>query len=203
MWYPRVRIVPLDDENTSPHQRRCDVPGCAGHGEFKAPKSRYDLRDYYWFCLDHVREYNKNWDYFKGMSQGEIENHMYNTMLWDRPTWRATQAGYNEEKLRKAVYEEYRTGDDGFADFGSNDDTEAKISARNLPRPVLDALSVLDLEPPVNWEDIRKKYKSLAKKHHPDINNNSKDAEEHLKKINIAYSLLKLAYEAYTELENT
>jgi len=24
--------------------------------------------EYYWFCLEHVREYNQAWDYFKGMN---------------------------------------------------------------------------------------------------------------------------------------
>lgn len=181
--------------------RRCDVRGCSCAGEYKAPKSRYDLRDYYWFCLDHVRAYNKNWDYFKGMSQGEIENHMYNAMVWDRPTWRSTLAGMNEEKLYQTVHEGFRTGGGAFEDFGSNDDTQAHVSAHNLPRPVVEALSVLDLTPPLNWEDVRSRYKSLAKKYHPDINPNDDSAEERLKKINIAYSILKIAHEAYLQME--
>ena len=53
--------------------RRCDVPGCTSAGEFRAPKGRNQLNEYFWFCLDHVREYNRAWNYYAGMSEDEIE----------------------------------------------------------------------------------------------------------------------------------
>lgn len=43
--------------------RKCDHPGCNKDGEFKAPKNR-SLKDYYWFCLEHVQEYNSRWNYY-------------------------------------------------------------------------------------------------------------------------------------------
>ena len=49
--------------------RTCDSPGCEALGEYRAPKSRRDLKNYWWFCLEHVRAYNSTWDYYKGMSQ--------------------------------------------------------------------------------------------------------------------------------------
>ena len=54
--------------------RLCEKPGCQGAGEHRAPKSRTALNDYYWFCLEHVREYNLSWDYFRGMSPGELRH---------------------------------------------------------------------------------------------------------------------------------
>ena len=52
--------------------RRCDHPDCAEAGEHRAPRDR-GLKEYYWFCLEHVRAYNAAWDYFRGMSATEIE----------------------------------------------------------------------------------------------------------------------------------
>ena len=40
------------------HQN-CDKKGCSARGEFKAPKSRIILNEYYYFCLTHIKEYNK------------------------------------------------------------------------------------------------------------------------------------------------
>ncbi|MBW3020016.1 molecular chaperone DnaJ [Candidatus Woesearchaeota archaeon] len=39
-------------------------------------------------------------------------------------------------------------------------------------------------------EEIKKAYKTLAKKHHPDLNNHSKESEEKFKEINEAFSVL-------------
>ncbi|HEY8963862.1 MAG TPA: molecular chaperone DnaJ, partial [Alphaproteobacteria bacterium] len=65
--------------------KMCDMPGCKQAGEFRAPKDR-GLKEYYCFCVDHVREYNAAWDFFEGMSQGDIENHIRESMFGDRPT---------------------------------------------------------------------------------------------------------------------
>jgi hypothetical protein len=38
--------------------RECEHPGCQEAGQYRAPKSPVRLGDYYWFCREHVREYN-------------------------------------------------------------------------------------------------------------------------------------------------
>ena len=58
----------------------------------------------------------------------------------------------------------------------------------------------MGLEPPVTLPVIKKKYKELAKKYHPDLNQNDRKAEELLKQINMAYTILKLAYEKFEDL---
>jgi curved DNA-binding protein CbpA len=60
---------------------------------------------------------------------------------------------------------------------------------------------VLGLAPPIEWEEVKARYKKLAKKHHPDTNKGDKTAEEQFKKISLAYAILKLSYKNYTELE--
>ena len=59
----------------------------------------------------------------------------------------------------------------------------------------------MELEVPITLTDIKKRYKELAKKYHPDLNPNNKDAEEQLKKVNMAYTILKVAYEKFEKLE--
>lgn len=206
MWDFKFKSFLRGEEDTLPVARKaCDIPGCAALGEFKAPKSRYDLKDYYWFCLEHVRDYNANWDFFKGMSPGEIEHHMHKTAMWDRPTWRMTKAGLNEERTKQKIYEHFSKGESVFGDFGPDDDTdrkrEAHIDVGSIPHPTIEALAALELSPPVVWDEVRARYKQLVKKYHPDTNKDDKNAEERLKKINLAYTILKLSYQHFTKLD--
>ena len=56
-----------------PEIRCCDWPGCRDEGQHRAPKSRKEIETYHWFCLGHVRQYNKGWNYYAGMSDAEVE----------------------------------------------------------------------------------------------------------------------------------
>ena len=67
--------------------RMCDKENCKNKGEFRAPKSRLLLNEYYFFCIDHIKEYNKSWDFYKGLSVNQIENSMREDIIWNRPSW--------------------------------------------------------------------------------------------------------------------
>jgi hypothetical protein len=211
MWDFKIRSFihnVRDPDNAVPAIRKgCDIPGCAEKGEYKAPKSRYDLRDYYWFCLEHVRQYNANWDFFKGMTPGEVEQHIQRTTVWDRPTWRMTEAGLNEDRTRQKIYEHFTKGESVFGEFNMDGErpqeqrTEAHIDLGTIPHPTIEALAMLELQPPLKWDAVKTQYKTLVKKYHPDTNKDDKNAEERLKKINLAYSILKLSYQHFTTLE--
>lgn len=206
MWYTKFRsywdTLQHPPETGLTLTRDCDISGCPHRGDYKAPKSREGLRDYYWFCLDHVREYNQSWDFFKGMSQGEIEQHMRKAIVGDRPTWRSTKAGINEERIRKTIYEHFAEGESAFRNFtAEGDEQNARVNISSIPHPAVEALAVMNLQPPIDWEDVKARYKLLAKKYHPDTNGMNKEAEEQLKKINLAYSILKISYQNYTKLD--
>ncbi len=54
-----------------------------------------------------------------------------------------------------------------------------------------DYYKLLDVSRSASTEEISRAYKKLARKHHPDLNPGSKDAEEKFKDINEAYEVLK------------
>ena len=92
----KVRLDTLKNYRGPPERgqtRRCDHAGCKKAGEYRAPKSRRQLKDYYYFCLDHVQAYNKAWNYHAGMSAEEIERHMHAAVLGERPRWAAKGNG--------------------------------------------------------------------------------------------------------------
>ncbi len=176
-------------------QRGCDYPACRGHGEYRAPKSRDRLNEYYWFCLDHVRAYNKAWDYFADMSEAEIDAHIRRAAVWDRPTWSPGKDAFSQvyEEVRRTVFEDFAAFEEEAASRAQAE-RERERWRQHTPTPELEALACLDLEPPVDFAAVKARYRKLAKKHHPDINGGCKKAEEKLKLINRAYTVLKAAY---------
>lgn len=172
------RSIPLGhDEPQRPHSRLCEQEGCECAGEFRAPKNSYSLREYYWFCLDHVRDYNKAWDFYRNMSAEEIEASRISDVTWNRPSW---PVGGWRTLLENA---RYLDGIDPFLKTSSREIT--------LPQEVQKALGTLDLTVSVTMEALRAQYKKLAKRHHPDLNAGDKAAEERLKAVNLAYQIVK------------
>ena len=56
------------------------------------------------------------------------------------------------------------------------------------------ALLVFEIEPPFTLVRLKARYKELVKLHHPESHGGDKMAEERLKAINQAYSILKASY---------
>ncbi len=162
--------------------RTCDLPGCCALGEYRAPKSRRNLKEYWWFCLEHVRAYNAGWDYYRGMTPAEIEVELRRDTAWQRPTWplgRLGTAGWEEELLR-----------DKLPRF-SHRSRRAERGAGETPPELREPLATLGLSWPVTLPLLKARYKELAKRHHPDANGGDRAAEERLKVINLAYATLR------------
>ena len=81
----------------------------------------------------------------------------------------------------------------------------AKDHGRKTSIPTLtpegEALAIMDLEAPVTLLEIKTRYKTLAKKYHPDLNPGDSKAEDLLKTINMAYTILKLSYAKFEKLD--
>lgn len=178
------RDWPLDDAvETEVAARRCDHPECAEAGEHRAPRSREALNSYYWFCLDHVREYNRSWNYYADMSDDEVEAERRKDTFWHRPTWPLGRNDGFGEGLHDpfGLFDEDRTE--------ARDEDPARRQFRENA-PELAALGTMDLKPPVTIETVKARYKVLVKRHHPDANGGDRQAEERLKEINQAYATL-------------
>lgn len=164
--------------------RCCDMPGCQNSGEHRAPKDR-SLTDYYWFCLDHVQEYNAAWDFFAGMQAVDMERHIIESLYGDRPTWRSDTYRGLEAELKRKIHEAYH-----FTEEQPGPEEQRPPTGN----PEIDALSVLGLDTPVTFDTIKKRYRELVKKYHPDHNTPSPDTQDLIKHINMAYTILKMAY---------
>ncbi len=85
---PGEEAPPQDDVFTlKPGERACDNAGCRRPADARAPKHRDLPGEFYWFCPQHAAEYNKNWDYFAGMSEGQQRAFQEDALTGHRPTW--------------------------------------------------------------------------------------------------------------------
>jgi DnaJ-domain-containing protein 1 len=161
----------------------CDHPGCSELGDFRAPRSRQTLNEYYWFCLEHVRTYNAAWDFYRGMSEAEIEQARRADIVGGRPSWPLGARGpryyaVDQDELNEALRR--------FFTFNQEPPRPKRPATQEE-----EALAVLELSLGATDAQIKAKYKVLAKRHHPDANGGDKSAEDRLKVINQAYTYLK------------
>ena len=166
----------------------CDQINCSKMGDYKAPKSRSNLNEYYFFCLKHVSEYNKSWDFYRGLSVEQIELSMRKDTVWDRPSWPFKgNPSKVMDQINEFINNDYSLfeKDKEIKDFLKNkmiDETLNKIEHKSL--------QILELKLPISVEGIKKKYKKLVKIFHPDVNANNKEAEFKFKEITEAYKIL-------------
>ena len=166
----------------------CDHDLCTELGEYKAPKSRLQLNEFYLFCLQHVTAYNKSWDFYKGLNVDQIELSIRKDAIWDRPSWPLKGNPNNIiSQLKEFFNNDYSLfeKEKDFQNFLKNKTIEEKLNIEEYK-----SLKILELSLPISLEKIKKKYKKLVKIFHPDVNDNNKKAENHFKEINEAYKTL-------------
>lgn len=191
-YFDRIRINPDRVEPSRDLHPPCAWRGCAGAGTHRAPKGRGHDGEYLHFCLDHVRQYNKSYNYFSGMSDADIGQYQRSAVTGHRPTW---SMGYNPwSQAHTGGTRDGGTHMGGFSDpfnlFSGGHDPHAKPrpQIRNAERK---ALTALGLDETAQGADIKAQYKTLVKRHHPDANGGGKAAEAKLREIIQAYDYLK------------
>ncbi len=165
----------------------CDWDNCKELGEYKAPIERDNSKKFRMLCLKHVKEFNKNWNYFSGMNDNQIMNFLKSDMTWHKPTqsfsssdnffkvlWNNTLKDESDKKKIKSEFNYMR---------------QFKFDHKDIK-----AFEILGLAVGMKWIKVQEKFKTLVKKFHPDMNLGNKKYEEKLKLITLAYTQLKNTY---------
>ena len=66
-YFDRIRILPAAPRSRPPTQPAASGRAAASRAAIARPRAGGREGQYYNFCLDHVREYNKSYNYFAGM----------------------------------------------------------------------------------------------------------------------------------------
>lgn len=179
-----VRPVP----RPGPPVRPCMASGCSEEGRYRAPSSPARLNDYIWFCLEHVRAYNRSWDFFRGMAQDEIERYIRGNAVGHRPTYPLGVGGARAfARVRLGFADAFSLFDNG----PQHSLFRAHGTVRKLSEGQIAALKVLDLDESASLQDATRRYKELVKRYHPDANGGDRRCEERLKRVIRAYRSLR------------
>jgi curved DNA-binding protein CbpA len=185
--FDRIRIKPPLPED-KPAERGCDHPGCARPGAYRAPMGRNREGRYFHFCLEHVQAYNKSYNYFNGMSDEAVAAFQKDAITGHRPTW---TMGANATATPEAA--ESIADPLGLFRFRNGRATthQAREEARRISVQSARALEKLGLDQTASKEEVRTRFKALAKRFHPDLNGGDRSMEEKLRSIIDAYNYLK------------
>jgi hypothetical protein len=183
-----IRIRPPRGERVERAEktRRCEWDGCQSEAHYRAPKGRDRLNEHRWLCLDHVRAFNQSWNYFEGLSDEEVQAHQAAARSGDRPTWRFGTTGAKEAPLHAGL--------GGFRDaFGlfSGRRAAPERPERTLTKRQIKAFDAFGLDQSASRDDIRRQYKTLVKRFHPDAHGGDRGMEERLREVIEAYQVLK------------
>lgn len=198
-YFDRIRISPEEGPAVATDTRPCEWHGCGQLGGYRAPKGRDREGQYYNLCLDHVREYNKSYNYFAGMKDDDVIAYQRSANIGHRPTW---TMGVNADSAEAQKFHPNRAWAAAFSDpfgvFGGGGDRRAreqKVEPERRPLRNLErrSFATLDLEGGESGTEIKARYKALVKQLHPDANGGDRSSEDRLRQIIQAYHYLKAA----------
>lgn len=184
-----IRVRPSKEEESrqkAQETKTCEHKGCDLAGEFKCPKHG---GGYHYFCQRHAAEYNKQWNFFDGMTESEAKAFSKSAEYGHRKTWKfGTGPSAQKSKLR--------SGDPRiFAGIYGADDATVQAAKKKTGRTRLQVRALTDLDLPENAtpKDIRERYSDYVKRFHPDANGGDRSSEHKLARVIKAFKTLKAA----------
>ena len=181
---PRGRRGMSGESETS--VRQCEHEGCTEAGKFRAPKAPDVLDDYFWFCKEHVREYNLKWNFFHGQTEAEMNAQASKDKVWERETkdWRDPEA---RAWARLGIEDPHQV----LGDNATRNPGKSVTGTRRLPPTERRAVEILEAKDHWTKAEVRKAYKALIKVLHPDINGGDRSQEEQLQQVVWAWDQIK------------
>ena len=165
----------------------CDWENCKEIGSYKAPIEKDNSKKFRMLCLEHVREFNKNWNYFSGMNDEQIYEFLKSDMTWHKPT----QSFSSSDNFFKVLWNNALKDEFDKSNIKSQFNHMNQFQFNNND---IKAFGILGVSVGLKWSKIKEKFKKLVKKFHPDMNSGNKNYEEKLKIITLAYTQLKNTY---------
>ena len=177
--FDRLRVKPDAARLMRDACPACEWQGCAEPGLYPAPKGRAREGEYHRFCLDHVREYNKSYNYFSGMPDEDVAKHQKEDVIGHRPTWFVGVNSCGAEARSRCI----RAPERLLLAFRharpvrlvrhaecNREQAERRASPADLRRAERKCLRQLSLEEGASKAEIKARFKDLVKRHHPDFN---------------------------------
>ncbi|MCB5204451.1 DnaJ domain-containing protein [Neorhizobium sp. T786] len=199
-YFDRIRTRRKTQQETAVEAPSCQWDGCEKPGGHRAPVGRNAEGQFFLFCFEHVKEYNKGYNYFSGLSDGEIARYQKEAVTGHRPTW---TVGVNKSVKDAPLHSTLRSGSAAsqhrikdpfsFVAGGRAKGPRYQTAGRKLKTLEAKAFDTMGLGAAATSAEIKSRYKELVKKHHPDANGGDRGSEERFRAVIQAYQLLKQA----------
>ena len=187
----RVKPPQQDRERSKAAEtRECHREDCDLAGGYPAPKPR-GLDGVYWFCQKHAGEYNRNYDFFAGMSEAETAAFNEMARYGFNKTWKFGTGPMGKEKAAEAHDPRRWRGKEFF-----EENAEARAARRAEQQSegiTARALEELDLEAGATPSEVRVRYSEYVRRYHPDSNGGDRSTEHMLARVLRAGKTLKAA----------
>jgi hypothetical protein len=190
--FDRIRVKPAKDRRVRPEAApSCEWAGCTGAATHRAPKGRMRENEYWRFCLAHVREYNHSYNFFAGMTTDDVAKYQRDAVTGHRPTWKMGMNGGGQADAAAAQDPLGLAREFAAAAGGRRGPEPPKAEGRVVGNVARKAFDTLGLEVTATTIEIKARFKSLVKRHHPDANGGDRSTEDRLRDIIQAYNYLK------------
>jgi len=138
-----------------------------------------------WLCLEHVRAFNRGYNYFEGMTPEEVEREQRPYAGWERETRAFAAAPFASPR-----WADYTDPLDAI-----NSHFKRGPAPPPAEEPVTDRdrrmLKLLGLAPDADRRALRRRYVELLRRYHPDHNGGDRSHEKALQAVIAAYTELK------------
>jgi len=102
-YFDKIRVTPRGTKPEPKAEKSCEWEGCDKPARHKAPKGRGFEGQFWNYCTAHVQEYNKSYNYFAGMTDGDVTAAQRAAQTGDRPTWKLGERAHAAAGSRRGA----------------------------------------------------------------------------------------------------
>jgi curved DNA-binding protein CbpA len=178
--------------NGEPAGPKCHWDGCEKTGSHRAPVGRGAEGLYLLFCLEHIKEYNKGYNFSPDLSDPNIARYQREAIAGSRPTLGTPLSQPSETPIPSTERSGSAKATNARKTAAERQASQTDLQKRKLKVLEAKAFETLGLPHEATAQDIKTRYKEKLKLHHPDVNQGSRTAEDELRASIEAYKILRL-----------
>lgn len=176
---------------SEPTGPRCQWDGCEKTGTNRAPVGQEAEGLYLSFCLEHVKEYNKGYNYSAALSSPEVARYQREAATGTRKTSGTSFTPTADIPLPSTARSGSAKAVNARKTAAQRLAEKSQSQGRKLKVLEAKAFDTLGLPPNATPEEIRARYKERLKIYHPDANQGNRDSETQLQASIEAHKILK------------
>ena len=171
---------------------QCQWDGCAKTGSHRAPVGQEAEGLYLHFCMEHVKDYNRGYNFSSSLSSPEVARYQREAAVGSRPTSGTSSIPKKDAPLPSTERSGSAKTINARKSAAQRLAEKADGQTRKLKVLEAKAFETLGLSPDATPAEIRSRYKERLKMLHPDVNEGNRSSEADLQASIEAHKILKM-----------